>query len=107
MDTKIIKQLKGAFAEEFSLVQHNLGELEQLVMQKIQLLGQGLLQRLVDDQPNGYKGSSIGCKCSGCMKFVQHRSRDIHNILGWITVRRAYYHCPTIFVTVTLFWLSA
>ena len=41
MDTKIIEQLKEAFAEEFSLVQHNLGELEQVVMQKIQLLGRG------------------------------------------------------------------
>jgi hypothetical protein len=42
-------------------------------MQKIQLLGQGLFQRLVDEQPNGYKGSLIGCKCGGYMKFVQQR----------------------------------
>lgn len=94
MDTKIIEQLKEAFAEEFSLVQHNFGQLEQVIMQKMQLLGQGLLQRLVDDKPNGYKGSQIGCKCGGCMRFVQHRSRDIHTLMGWITVKRAYYHCP-------------
>jgi hypothetical protein len=94
MDTKIIEQLKEAFAEEFSLVQHNLGEIEQLVMEKMQLLGQGLLQRLVNDQPNGYKGSVITCKCGGYMKFVQHRNRNSHTVLGWITVKRAYYHCP-------------
>lgn len=94
MDTKIIEQLKEALAEEFSLVRHNFGQLEQVVMQKIQLLGQGLLQRLVNEQPNGYKGSQIGCKCGGYMEFVQHRSRDIHTLVGWITVKRAYYHCP-------------
>jgi len=27
------------------------------------------------------------------MKFVQHRKRNIHTIFGWITVKRAYYHC--------------
>ena len=28
------------------------------------------------------------------MEFVQHRSRDVHTLFGWINVERAYYHCP-------------
>src|SRR3972149_3567635 len=94
MDTKIIDQLEAIFAEEFKLVQHNLGKMEQLVQQKMQLLGQGFLQRLVDHSPNGYQGSYINCQCGGWMKFVQYRCKDIHPVFGWIKVKRAYYHCP-------------
>ncbi len=94
VDTKILAQLEETFAEEVILAGNDLGSLEMLVKEKMQLLGQGLLQRLVDRQPNGYKGSSMACKCGGSMKFMQHRSKDIHTLFGWITVKRAYYHCP-------------
>ncbi|MFH1613516.1 MAG: ISKra4 family transposase [Planctomycetota bacterium] len=93
MDTKILAQLEEAFAEEIILAGNNLGSLEMLVKEKMQLLGQGLLQRLVDRGTNGYKGSSTSCKCGSPMKFIQHRSKDIHTLFGWITVKRAYYHC--------------
>lgn len=94
MDTKILELLEEYFNEEFVLVQHDLAALEQLLKEKMQLLGQGLFQRAVNRQPNGYKGSSITCKCGGFMRFVQHRCRDIHTLFGWINVKRAYYHCP-------------
>jgi len=94
MDTQIIDQLQAFFGEEFKLVQHDLGKMEHLVQQKMQLLGQGLLQRLVDSETNGYQGSSIPCGCGGSMEFVQHRSRDVHTLFGWIKVERAYYYCP-------------
>lgn len=94
MDTKIIEQLEEAFADEFELVSQNIGSLEALVKEKMQILGQGLLQKLVNRKPNGYKGSSISCRCGGSMKFMQHRPRNIQTIFGWITVSRAYYYCP-------------
>ena len=75
-------------------MQHDLGKIEHLVRQKMQLLGQGLLQRLIDKTANGYKGSYIPCRCGGWMRFVQHRDRDIHTLFGWIRLKRAYYHCP-------------
>ena len=50
MDTKIIEQLEAAFNEEFKLVENDLGALEQLVKEKMQLLGQRLLQRIVGPQ---------------------------------------------------------
>ena len=94
MDTKILQLLEGYFSEEFELVRHDLAALEELVREKMQLLGQGLLQRAVNRRPNGYEGSSISCECDGSMRFVQHRHRDIHTVFGWIKVKRAYYHCP-------------
>jgi len=94
MYEEIIEQLAQTFKQDFNLVQDDLGALEQTVKEKMQLLGQGLLQRLVDKRSNGYKGSSLACKCGGSMRFVQHRSRDIHTVFGWIKLKRAYYHCP-------------
>jgi len=74
MDTKILEQMEEIFGEEIALVQHDLAALEALVKEKLQLLGQGFLQRLLDRQPNGYKGSSVACKCGNSMKFVRNRS---------------------------------
>jgi len=93
MNEEIIQQLAESFKQDFELIQEDLGALEQAVKEKLQLFGQALLQRLVDYGPNGYKGSSIACQCGGSMRFVQHRSRDVHTVFGWIKVKRAYYHC--------------
>lgn len=94
MDTKILEQIEELFSEEFALVQHDLKQMEELVKAKMQLLGQGLLQRLVDKSKNGYKGGSIDCECGKSKKFVQYRSKQILTLFGCITVKRAYYHCP-------------
>ena len=93
MDTKIIDELEEAYSEELTLVAGDLGALEQAVRAKMQQLGKGLLQRLVQRQPNGYKGSSIFCNCGGSKRFVGHRAKDINTIFGWIKIQRAYYHC--------------
>ena len=93
MNNKIIDQLEETYSEEFTNVAGDLGILEKAVKDKMYELGQKLLQRLVDRQANGYKGSSMGCKCGGSMKFIQHRSKDLHTLFGWITIKRAYYHC--------------
>lgn len=93
MDSKVLDELEVAFSEEFKLIPEDLGALEQTVKAKMQQLGQGLLQRLVQRQPNGYHGSSLSCPCGGSQHFVGHRAKNIHTLFGWITVRRAYYHC--------------
>ena len=82
MNNKIIDQLEETYSEEFTNVAGDLGILEKAVKDKMYELGQKLLQRLVDRQANGYKGSSMGCKCGGSMKFIQHRSKDLHTLFG-------------------------
>ena len=94
MNEGIIEQLAETFKQDFDLIQDDLGALEQAVKEKMRLLGQEFLQRLVNRKPNGYEGSSMVCKCGGSMKFIQHRNKDIHTLFGWIKVSRAYYHCP-------------
>ena len=93
MDTRILNELEAAFSEEFSLLADDLAALEQAIQGKMQQLGRGLLQRAVQRQPNGYHGSGLPCPCGGTQRFVEYRPRQVHSLLGWITIRRAYYHC--------------
>ena len=78
--------------EELNLLAGDLGALEQAVKTRMQQLGQGLLQRLVQRQPNGYRGSSMFCDCGGSKRFVGHRAKNVNTIFGWIKIERAYYH---------------
>lgn len=94
MDTRILDELEAACSQEFNLAGEDLGALEQAVQGAMRQLGQGLLQRLVERQAHGYKGSSIGCGCGGSRRFVGYRAKDVHTVFGWVQIRRAYYHCP-------------
>jgi len=93
MDTKILDELEAAYSEEFDLLAGDLGALESAVEAKMRQLGRGLLQRLVRRHPNGYRGSSVLCDCGRSKRFVGYRTKGIHTVLGWIEIKRAYYHC--------------
>ncbi len=93
MDSTILDQLEAGYGEELALGGDDLGQLESVVGGIVKSLGAGLLQRLVDRTPNGYHGSSIPCSCGAAMRFVEHRRRSVHTLLGWIRIPRAYYHC--------------
>jgi hypothetical protein len=93
MDSRILDQLEEAYGEELTLVQGDLGQLEPAIVAIVKSLGAGLLQRLIDRGRNGYQGSRIPCSCGASMRFVGHRTRSIHTLMGWITLQRAYYHC--------------
>ena len=92
MDNKVLDVLEEAWVEELELAP-DLGRLEAAIAQKLRVLGQGLLQRVVQRKPNGYEGSSLACSCGHRKRFVGHRTRKVHTLFGWIEVSRAYYHC--------------
>jgi hypothetical protein len=94
MDNRILDEMEACFGQELALAGENLGCLEKAVTNLMTRLGQGLLQRMVSRQPNGYKGSFITCKCGSSMRFVSYRYRQVHTVYGWIGIKRAYYHCP-------------
>jgi hypothetical protein len=72
MDTKIIEQLEACFCQEFDLAECDLGTLDTAVKQGLEVVGRGLLQRLIDRSDKGYKGSHIPCKCGKVMRFRRH-----------------------------------
>ncbi|NIQ74974.1 MAG: hypothetical protein GWN80_05515, partial [Gammaproteobacteria bacterium] len=93
MNEQIVELLEQYVKQEMQTLPDDFAALERVSWQTILSFGAALLQRLADKQPHGYQGSSITCACGGSMRFVQHRSRDIHTVLGWIKLKRAYYHC--------------
>jgi len=94
MFEQILDQFEQLLQQEIADFGVDFARDEQVLWETILAFGHAALQRIVDRQPNGYRGSCIPCNCGGWMKFVQHRSRDIHTLFGWIKLSRAYYRCP-------------
>jgi hypothetical protein len=95
MDTTIIDRFKERFVEEMQKVEHDFEAAEAMVVCHVRQLGRELLQEWAASQPKGYCGSSMACKCGSSSRFVQYRSKDVHSLYGWVTVKRAYYHCAS------------
>jgi len=93
MYEKILDKMQELLKEEIENFADDFSKTESAAMNLLMSLGKGLLQRLVDAGNNGYKGSSIICKCGGSMKFIQYCSRCIQTLFGHLTIKRAYYHC--------------
>ena len=93
MHEEILDKMQELLKDEIENFAGDFGKKEEAAMNLLMSLGKGLLQRLVDQGNNGYKGSSITCKCGGSMKFVQYRPRNIQTLFGCITIKRAYYYC--------------
>lgn len=93
MYEEILDQIQELLKDEMKNFGGDFGKLEKAIMAMMMSLGKGLLQRLVDSDANGYKGSSTPCECNSSMKFMQNRPRDIHTLFGWIRLKRAYYDC--------------
>jgi len=92
MDSNVLDVMEEAFVGGLELLS-DLGALEAVIAAKLQVLGQGLMQRVVRRKPNGYQGSSKACSCGQRMRFVGHRPREVHTGFGWVEIPRAYYHC--------------
>jgi hypothetical protein len=56
-------------------------------------LGCGLLERLLAAD-TGYRGPRAGCGAGHQAVFVSYRVKTIDTVLGPVTLRRAWYHCP-------------
>jgi len=93
MDTTVLDALEACYGEELSLIQEDLGALEERVIALTREWGRGLLQRVTGKGSLGYHGSSLPCSCGGWKRFMGYRRRRLHTTVGWIEVRRAYYYC--------------
>jgi hypothetical protein len=76
MDTRILEQLEESFAQEIALAGNELGSLDVLLKEKLQLLGSGLLQRLVNRGANGYEGALPAAPCRLHLPATRYPHRD-------------------------------
>jgi hypothetical protein len=71
----------------------NLGSAEQVTRQRLHQVGATLLERCLAARGTGKAGARVPCSCGAAATFEGYRSKDVQTLVGWIRVRRAYYHC--------------
>jgi hypothetical protein len=57
-------------------------------------IGARLLEAAVAARGTGKTGARIACACGGEARCEGYRAKQVQTVVGWITVRRAYYACP-------------
>jgi hypothetical protein len=56
-------------------------------------IGARLLEAAVAARGTGKTGARRPCACGGAARFERYRAKGVQTVVGWITVRRAYYVC--------------
>lgn len=100
-DTTRLALLEAAQAELSALLERLVGpaplalaEAEREVRATVQAVGARLLEGAVALGGTGRSGPWQPCGCGGAARYRGERGRDVQTLVGWIRVRRAYYHCP-------------
>jgi hypothetical protein len=57
-------------------------------------IGARLLEGRVAARGSGKAGPRQPCACGGEAGFEGYRAKGVQTVVGWISIRRAYYHCP-------------
>ncbi len=68
---------------------------EGLVRDGVLAIGARLLEAVVAARGSGKAGPQLACPCGGTAGCEGYRPKGVQTVVGWITVRRAYYVCPT------------
>jgi len=66
---------------------------EGLVRERLLAIGAQLLEAGLAVRGTGKTGPRHACACGAEGCFVGYRTKEIQTVVGWITVRRAYYTC--------------
>ncbi|HEX5325899.1 MAG TPA: ISKra4 family transposase [Acetobacteraceae bacterium] len=72
----------------------DLAAAEQRVRTGIGAIGTRLLEAGLAARGSGKTGARIDCACGGTACFEGYRPKGVQTLIGWVTVRRAYYACP-------------
>jgi hypothetical protein len=72
-----------------------LAVLEEAMRAALTSSGAALLQAVLDEQDDGYAGPRAACAgCGGPAGYAGSRPKTVTTVLGVVTLRRAWYHCP-------------
>jgi hypothetical protein len=70
-----------------------LADAEQRVRATVLAIGSLLLEAGLAARGTGKTGARIACACGGAAIFQGYRPKAVQTLVGWVTVRRAYYAC--------------
>lgn len=71
----------------------DLAAAEARVRDGVLAIGARLLEAHVAGRGAGHTGPRRACACGGVAGFEGYRRKQVQTVLGWITIRRAYYAC--------------
>ncbi|MDQ3549652.1 MAG: ISKra4 family transposase [Chloroflexota bacterium] len=72
----------------------DLEQAERLLRAGVLAIGARVLAAGLAARGTGKAGPRVSCACGGQATFEGYRSKAVQTLVGWIAVRRAYYHCP-------------
>jgi hypothetical protein len=90
----ITTQLEGLVDWLGTTVGLELAEAEQRVRAEVLAIGARLLEAGLAARGPGKAGARMACACGGHAIFEGYRLKGVQTLIGWVTVRRAYYACP-------------
>ena len=71
----------------------SLEQAEQLTRAGALAIGARVLEAEIAARGAGKAGPRLRCACGGPATFEGYRPKAVQTLVGWIAVRRAYYHC--------------
>ena len=66
---------------------------EATVREEVLAIGARLLEASLAARGSGKAGARRACPCGGSATFEGSRPKGVQTVVGWITIRRAYYAC--------------
>lgn len=66
---------------------------EAMVRDGVLAIGARLLEANVAARGTGKAGARIACACGQEAIAEGYRAKQVQTVVGWLTIRRAYYHC--------------
>lgn len=72
----------------------DLGGVEMAARRKGLALAARVLEARFNDDSSDCMGPELPCSCGKMARYVGRRPKTFHSVLGLLTLRRAYYHCP-------------
>ena len=87
------QEIEQLVADLLLTAQLDLATAESLTRERLRAVGARLLEESLAARGTGKTGGREPCACGGTATFEGYRSKDVQTVVGWIRLRRAYYHC--------------
>lgn len=72
----------------------DLATAETLTLARVRTVGAAVLAATLAVRGTGKSVAALPCPCGGAAQCEGYRPKAVQTVVGWITLRRAYYHCP-------------
>ena len=88
-------ELTGLWTQLVRAETLDLESAEGVVREQMLAMGARLLEAGLAARGTGKAGAHRPCPCGGIATCEGYRTKQVQTVVGWLTVRRAYYVCPT------------